>query len=284
MNKPKAKVSEEKKLAVKKLKELFSKYHVIGIVDLENLPSQQLQKMRHQLRDRMLIYTAKVRLMKIAIDGMAGMPELAKIKEQMKGMPALIFTNENPFRLYKLLDKSKTPAAAKPGQKAPKDLVLPAGQTSFTPGPIIGELGAMGIKTAIEEGKVAIKIEKVIAKEGEVISDKVASLLAKMGIEPMEIGINLVAAFEDGTIFTKGVLAVDDKEYMGKLKACSNEAMAVAMHIGYATKDTIRALLSKSYREAMAVADKGEVLTSDNVGGILAKAERQGDALKAYVK
>ena len=45
------------------------------------------------------------------------------------------------------LEKSKSNAPAKPGQTAPSDLVLPAGETPFTPGPMIGELGQLGIKT-----------------------------------------------------------------------------------------------------------------------------------------
>ncbi|MFH1637373.1 MAG: 50S ribosomal protein L10 [Candidatus Woesearchaeota archaeon] len=284
MSKPKAYVSEAKKTAVKELKKLFKEYPVIGIVNLENLPSQQLQKMRHQLRGKMLILTAKGRLIKIAIKGITEKEGFEKLEEHIKGMPAIIFTNEDPFKLYKALQKSKSAAAAKPGQKAPNDLVISAGPTSFAPGPIISEFGSMGIKTAIEDGKIVIKADKVVAKEGDVINEKTASLLAKMGIEPMEIGLNLIAVYENGTIFTKDVLAIDEKEYIDNIKRLSSESMALAMHISYATKDTIRALLSKAYRETKALADSHDILTKDNVKDILAKAERQGSALKAHVK
>ncbi len=284
MSKPKAKVSEFKKATVKELKELFKKYPVVGVVNLESLPSQQMQKMRHQMRGKALLRTVKGRLIRIAIDGVKDKPGLDKLKDNIKGMPALIFTAENPFKLFKMLDKSKTPAAAKPGQVAPKDLVVPAGPTNFTPGPIIGELGSMGIKTAIEDGKIVIKAEKLLVKEGEVIDEKAAGLLAKLGIEPMEIGLNLVAVFEDGTIFDKKVLAVDEKEYINNIKLLSSEALALAMHIAYATKDTIQALIAKVYRESRALADSQDILTKDNVKEILAKAERQGSALKTHIK
>jgi len=68
-------------------------------------------------------------------------------------MPALLFTKENPFKLYNKLQKSKSSAPAKAGQTAPSEIVVPKGPTPFAPGPIIGELGALGIKTAVENIK-----------------------------------------------------------------------------------------------------------------------------------
>ena len=38
------------------------------------------------------------------------------------------------------------------------------------------------------------------------LNDKLASLLIRLGIEPMEIGLNLVAAYENGDILTGDVL------------------------------------------------------------------------------
>jgi large subunit ribosomal protein L10 len=43
----------------------------------------------------------------------------------MEGQPALIFTDMNPFKLYKILEDSKTQAPAKAGNIAPSDIVVP---------------------------------------------------------------------------------------------------------------------------------------------------------------
>ncbi|MBU4241861.1 MAG: 50S ribosomal protein L10 [Nanoarchaeota archaeon] len=274
-------VADYKKKEVKEIVKLLKEYPLVGLVNIENLPSAQFQKIRNSLRSKALIRLTKARLIKIAIEQVKNdIPGLEQLLNHIKGMPALIFTNENPFKLYKLIQKSKSMAPAKPGQIAPNDLILEPGPTPFPPGPIISELGALGIKTAIENGKVAIKSQKVVAKEGDVIDEKAAALLAKMGIEPMEISLNLVAILEKGIIMTKKVLAVDEKEYIANIKTLSAESMALAMHIGYTTKDTINQLLTKAQREAMALADSQDIMTSDNVGKMLAKVESQVVALK----
>ena len=86
---------------------------------------------------------------------------------------------------------------------------------NFSPGriptSIIGELGAIGIKAGIEGGKVAIKEDAVVVKDGEVINANVAAILTRLGIEPMEIGLDLVAAYEKGSIFDKKILGVDEQ-------------------------------------------------------------------------
>ncbi len=281
----KAHIADYKKAEVKKILDLLKKYPIVGIVNVENLPSAQFQNIRKGLRGKALVKLSKARLIKIAFEqAKKDIPGLEKLEEHIKGMPALIFTHENPFKLYKLIQKSKSMAPAKPGQEAPNDLVLEPGPTPFPPGPIISELGALGIKTAIEEGKVVIKSEKVVAKEGEIIDEKSAGLLSKMGIEPMEISLNLVAILEDGAIMTKKVLAIDEQEYINNIKALSAEAMALAIQIGYPTKDTINLLLGKAQCEALALADSQDIMTSENVGKMLAKAESQSIALKNKAK
>lgn len=282
MSKPKPVVSEKNKKVVEELKKLMQEYPIIGVVDMENLPAPQILKMRLQLKGSAVIRMSKGRLMKVAFDQMKDKVKgVDQLKEHMRGMPALIFTKENPFKLYKTLQKSKSSAPAKAGQTAPNDIVIPAGPTSFAPGPIIGEMGSLGLKTAIEDGKIAIKEDKVLVKDGEVINEKIAGLLQRMGIEPMEVGLNLTAVLEDGVIFTKSILAVDEKEYINNLKMLSSEAFNLAVHIGYATKDTINVLLAKAFREASALADSQDIITGDNVSGVLAKAERQMLSLKA---
>ena len=278
MTKPKAHVSESKKDLVKELNKLIAQYPIVGLVDMENLPSPQLQKMKQSLRGKVVITMAKKRLIDIALkQSPKGMTEFAS---RSRGMPALIFTKENPFKLYKILSASKSPAPAKAGQTATRDVIVPAGKTPFAPGPIIGELGQLGIKAGIEDGKVAIKQDKLLVKEGEVFTQKAADTLTRLGILPMEVGLNVVAVFENGTIFDRKVLEIDEKVYLANLVQMHTEAMNLAVKIGYASKDTITVLLSKAHRDATALADSKDILTSDNVNKLLAKADAQAHALK----
>ena len=62
--------------------------------------------------------------------------------------------------------------------------MIHAGPTSFAPGPIISELAAVGIKTKVEGGKLAVIQDTVIVREGQVISQKVSETLKRLDIRP----------------------------------------------------------------------------------------------------
>ena len=261
------KVASWKKNKVEEIKKLLTEYPVIGIVDLTNLPSAQFQKIRHSLRDSVLITMTRARLMKIAIDQLKdkkkNIDELNKI---MTGMSALLLTKTDAFKLSKSLSRSKSKAPAKPGQKAPNNIVIPAGPTPFTPGPVMGELGQLGIKTTVIDGKITVKEDKLLVKTDEVISDKVASLLSKLKIEPMEIGINLLAVYDSGLIYGRDVLSIDEKAYLNNLILAYNESLSLSMFISYPTKDNINLLIRKAYTDAKALADsKNLELNSEKV-------------------
>lgn len=272
-----AHVAEYKKKTVQEFVELARQYPIIAAVNMENLPTPQLQKMRAQLRDKSVVLRmTKRRLLKLMLDAAKEFkPGIDKLIEHLNGMPALIFTKDNPFALYKTLQKSKSPAPAKAGQIAPRDIAIPAGPTSFAPGPIIGELGAFGIKTGVEGGKIAVKEEKIVVKEGEIIKQKVAELLTRFSITPMEVGLDLTAAYENGTIFTKNLLHIDEAEYTQNFTNAASWAFNLAIEIGYPSKETIGLLLSKASGDARALALDREMLTSETIGHVLAKAEGQ---------
>jgi large subunit ribosomal protein L10 len=275
---------EVKKKIVEELANLMIEYPIIGIVDMENMPTPQLQNMREQLRETVVLRMTKKRLIRLALKKAESKKKgIAVLDEKMKGMPALLFTKENPFKLYKKLQKNKSTAPAKAGQIAPKDVLVQAGPTPFAPGPIIGELGSIGIKAGIDGGKVAIKEDKVVVKEGEEIKANVAALLTRLKIEPMEVGLDLVATYEDGTIFTKSVLDVDEKKYVQDLQNCASWAFNLAMESGFPTAETITLMVTKAFSEAKGLAMEADVLTDITAIDILAKAERQAGSLNSQL-
>jgi large subunit ribosomal protein L10 len=229
---------------------------VISIGDITSLPSKQFQNIRKNIKDKVVVRVTKKRLIKKAIESLKEKDLKSLEKYIEKSMPVVLFTNEDPFRLYKLLKKSKSKAAAKPGQVSPNDLIVEAGPTNFTPGPIIGELGQLGIVAAVENGKVTIKRDKLLVKEGEIINGKQASLLAKMGIEPMEIGLNIKVVYDDGILYEKSALDFDEDKLLNDIKIAHRNAISIAMKIGYTTKETIKLLISKAAAQARSLNSK----------------------------
>ena len=198
-------------------------------------------------------------------------------------MPALLLTNDNPFKLSKLLKKSKSSAPAKAGQLAPNDILVQAGPTPFPPGPIMGELGQIGIKATVVEGKVAVKDDTLVVKEGQIISAQVANILTRLSIEPMEIGITLLAAIENGTIFAKDTLNIDETQYINNIKLAYKNAFNLTFNIVYPTKENIKLLLRKAFLDSNALAESRTILTSESVKKELAKASLEAQSLKTML-
>jgi large subunit ribosomal protein L10 len=265
---------------VTSLKSLLKKYPIVGALNLEGMPADALQQMRSKLRGRGEIFMTKKRLLGIALAD----AKLESLKPHLRGMPALLLTKDNPFALFKMIKKSRAPAAAKPGQIAPRDLIIPAGPTPFAPGPVISELAKLGIKAGVEGGKVAVKQDATVCKEGEVINADVAGLLSRLGMTPMEVGLDLVAVFEAGTIYPKKVLDIDEVVFMADLTTAAQEAFNLAVEATYPTADTTVPIIQRAFREAKALGLEANILEKDLVEELLGKAERAARGVKAEAK
>ena len=166
----KPKVSPRNKEFVQKIKTLAKGHSILGIVDVTGLPAPQFQRIRGSLKKTAEVLIVKKNLIELTFNDLEKeFPGVSKLLEKCSGVVGLVFTNDNPFTLYKFVSKNKAAAPAKAGAVAPKDIIVPAGPTSFSPGPIIGELGAFKIKAGINAGKVEIKEDSLVAKEGEEI-------------------------------------------------------------------------------------------------------------------
>lgn len=279
------KYPELKTKTVQEYEDLVEKYPIVGAVNMENLPTKQLQNMRAQLRGDVVIKVGKRRLMTIALQNASKKHKgLEKLIPHLKGMPGLLFTKENPFSLYKTLDKNKSTAPAKAGQIAPKDIIVPAGPTGFAPGPVIGELGQVGVAAGIENGKVAVRKDSKVASEGDEISPLLAGLLVRLGIEPMEIGLALTATYEDGNIFTKDILAIDEQEYIDNITTAHRWAFNLAMDAGILTKETIELMIAKAFKDSRGLGVEQGILNDATTDLILAKVERTAKGLQSELK
>ncbi len=276
-----AKVAEYKKRKVKELEGLMLNNRVIAIVNMENLPAKQLQSMRAKLRSNVSIRMAKKRLIKLAIgNAKSSKKNLEKLEGHLNGMPALIFTKENPFKLAKALRENKSKAAAKAGQTSPREIIIPAGPTQFAPGPIISDLSAIGLKTGVEAGKVSVREEKAVIMEGEKFSQKLAEVLGKLGITPMEIGLDLVAVYEDGIVYGKEILSLDEQKVLEDMQKAAVTAINLSAGIGYPTKENIKRMIANAYNQAKYIAVSSNIMSDFVAEKMVKESSLQAKALK----
>jgi len=275
-------VSKKKLDEVKKVKELVGKYPVIGVIDLFKMPSRQLQAIKKELRGKALMRMTKKRLIKLVLED-CKKKDIKKLLEADVVEPALLFTEMDPFKLYKTLSKSKSPTYAKTGDIAPRSIVISAGATSIPAGPAIGEFQRVKIPAMVKEGRIHVRKDTTVVREGESISADVANILKKLDIQPMKIGINIVAAWEDGVVYGQDVLTVDEEEYLAKLQAAHINALNLSVDSCYTNKESIRPLLAKAYRCAKNLGVGAKILDSGVIGDLLAKSSVQAQNLKVKV-
>jgi large subunit ribosomal protein L10 len=249
---------------------------------MEGIPGQQIQAMRAGLRNHAKVKMTKDKLMFLALDEMAKeKPGIEKLKEAVHGQCAIVTTDIDSFKLFKKLESTKTAAPAKEGQLAPYDIVVHKGPTPFGPGPIIGELQKIGIPAAVEAGKIAVRKDTTLVKEGEPISGPIAAMLPKLEILPMVVGMDLRAAYEDGVIYKRDVLDIPEDYYSNMFATAAHDALALGVSIAFPTKDTIVPLIAKAYRESIGLSLEAAIPTKENIDKLLAKADAQMLALAA---
>ncbi len=279
-----AHVAPWKKEVVSAITRQISKHKVVGIIDVRGVPAPAFQTMRTNLRGKAEITMLKNTLLKIALEQSSKDKKgLEKLAESVDGQCALVTSDLNPFKLFKQLDATKTKMPARGGEVAPDDIEIKAGETPFKPGPIVGELQKAGLPAAIELGKVVIKKDKVLVKKGDKIPREVALVLSKLEIFPLTVGLNLHAAYEEGMIYGKEVLAIDEAETLIRLKAAASSALSLSIFIAFPTKQSIALLLSKAHKDSLNLAVNAQIANKETIELMLSKANLQMLSLASKV-
>ena len=266
-------ISDWKKQTVQRISERMRKYDVIAVADLMKVRSSQIHEIRKRLRGKIEMLVAKNTIVKKSAESIEDEKNnIAGFGRGLRGSGILLFSNLNPFSLMLLLNKSKVRVAARAGDVASGDIIVPAGNTGIPPGPIIGEFGELKVPTKIESGSIWISKDTVVARKGDVISPKLASLLSKLGMKPMEAGLTLVCAYDHGTVLNSEDLKFDLTQYERNLQEAFMQAMTVAVSAGYVLPETTPLILGKAYRNALALSLEAEYFCSETATEIIRKA------------
>jgi large subunit ribosomal protein L10 len=271
---------KKKRLMYNGLKELIKQYDVIALSKITKVRATQLMMIRKKFRDDIKILIIKNKIAQRALEkvnDIAGLPKLSKVLE---GQCALMFTNMSPFKLNLLLSQNKVFLPAKGGDIATKDIIITSGNTGITPGPVLSEFKEANVPTKIEQGNIWVTRDTVAAKPGTVISQKLASLLSKLNIKPVEAGIAINCAITEGLFFDEKDLKIDLMEYSNELKASFLSAIAVSLKAAYPTSETSLLLVSEAYGNAnILAAESGYLSTTDTANFVLVRTQAKARSL-----
>ena len=274
-------IPQWKKDEVDAIVEFIDSYDSVGVVDITGIPSQQLQDMRRNLHGTAQLRVSRNTLLSRALDWAEKGGE--DLTDYISGQVGLIGTNENPFGLYQQLEASKTSAPINAGEVAPNDVIVPEGDTGVDPGPFVGELQAVGANARIDGGSIKVTEESTVLDAGEVVTQDLANVLAELGIEPKEVGLDLRAVFADGVLFEPADLELDVEEYQQDVEAAAARARNLALNAEYPTEATLPALLAKASGESKNLAIHASIENADVMPDLIGKADSQVRALAAQI-
>lgn len=264
---------------VEALKGYFSEYNTIAIASLEKVRASQLQRLRKKLKENANMMVVKNSIISRAVSEITEKKGIEKLSEHLTGPNLYLFTNLNPFKLVMLLEKSRVKAAARAGDLAAFDVTVPSGNTGLPPGPIISQFTAVGLRTRIESGSVFVAKDTMVVKEGEPISAQLATLLAKLGIKPVEVGLTLKLVFDDGVILTAEDLSIDIDEFRHSIEQAHQFAFNLSMEAAYPTADNCSMLVKTAHQKAFSLAMSAGVVNADTVEELIRKANMQMQSL-----
>ncbi|MCU0642426.1 MAG: 50S ribosomal protein L10 [archaeon] len=230
----------------------IKKSKTILVASTKGLPSSQFHEIKKNFRGKADIRVAKKSAILRAIET-AKRGNLKDLEPVITADIALFFSDIEPFELSGLLADNQSPTKAKAGDIAPEDINVEPGPTSLVPGPAISELSGVGLKVAVEGGKLAIKLPHTVVKKGGEIKANVAGVLAKLDIKPMKVGFEPVAAYDSASDKVYIGIKIDKKKAYEQLREMIAKALGFAVGRGYAAAETVKFFIAKAGREEIAL-------------------------------
>ena len=256
-------IPEAKIKSAEKLKKLFSESKTLLVVSVKSLPGSQFQAIKKILRGKAEVVFPKKKMLKMSMEK-AGVSEMLPYAQEDC---AFLFSKLDPFELSLILSENKTAVRAKVGQIANEDIAIEAGPTDLVPGPVISELGALGLKIEIVEGKINIRERKVIVKSGQAISDNAAGIMAKFDLKPFYVGFIPLSAYDLNEKKLYKDVRIEKDKILAEIKGAYSRALAFAVSMAYATKETIGFLIGKAGMHEIALSSLVEKNVQQNPGG-----------------
>jgi large subunit ribosomal protein L10 len=175
-------------------------YKYFIIADLFKIKSADLQALRKIFYDSLKFKVVKNSLFRVALKKVYEENTVKKLEPYLHKQNIFIFSNANPYEIYLQLEKNKIKTAAKPGDVAEEDIIIPAGNTGITPGPVMSKFSKLKIPTKVEEGAITVTKDTVVVKKGDKISSEVVELLNLLGIKPISVTLKLKYGFDGKNI------------------------------------------------------------------------------------
>ncbi|AWR94915.2 50S ribosomal protein L10 [Acidianus brierleyi] len=262
---------------VKELEQLIKENKTIIIANLEKFPADKLHEIRKKFRGYAEIRVSKNTLFKIAAKN-AGL-DITKIEKYLNSSNAFIFSNENPFTISINLNKSRLKRYAIAGDKSDEEIVIPAGDTGMPAGPILSTFGKLKVPTRVQDGKVAVTKDTLIAKPGDTIPAEAIPILQKLGIMPVYVKLTMKVAYHEGLLIPAEELDVNLDDYRSEIGEAYRNTIALGVEIAYPVPDVLKISITKAQNYSLNLAGEMGYISKDTAEIVFIKALAKANAL-----
>jgi len=250
---PGQKRKERKTRYKQKLEKFLGEYKNILLVNVDNVGSFQMQKIRIALRGKASMIMGKNTLMRMIIrEQMKTHPQLEVLLEYIRGNIGFVFTNGDLKEIREMITVNKVPAAAKSGTFAPIDVYVPPGPTGLDPGQT-NFFQALNIFTKIVRGSIEISNTVHLIKKGERVTSSAVALLAKLDIKPFFYGVLVQTVYENGSIYPVHILDITREELVAKFLSGVRRIAAISLAVGYPNATSVPYSIINGFKKLLAI-------------------------------
>ena len=111
----------------------------------------------------------------------------------------------------------------------------------------------------------------------------VSATLSRLDINPMEVGIDLKAVYEDEAVYTTDVLAIDEEQTLADVQSAFAQAFNLSVNAAIPTDETISTIITLAYTRAINVGVDAAILTSETSEPIIGLAQAKMLAIASAV-
>ena len=101
------------------------------------------------------------------------------------------------------------------------------------------------------------------------ISEGLAGILSRLGIEPMEVGLNIKAIYEGGTIYNRAILDVDEDAILADLKGAASDCFKLAVGLEYMTLCILLSAVMQGLFGVFRLAKTADLVSEQVLSGFL---------------
>lgn len=275
-------IPKKKEKTVGELKELLTRYEKILILDIEDVPTPVIQDLREKLWDIGTFRVIKNSLTRIAIDQLER-PEIEQLKKYLTGMRALFFTNNDLYKVARIISSKSKKLPPKAGKTPSRDIIIEKGGTGLKTGPEMRDLRVAGVPIRIIENEIYVKERTKLVSENEEISPSEAKAMRILDIKPIEAKVEVIAGLMGGKIVSRETLTRPIKEYKKLFRTGINKAINLSIEAAIPSKAAFDQLLRRSFHVSLIFGLKTGLTTSETTEGLILNAYRLAQTVQEEI-